>query len=281
MKKTKLIFTSNLSKQLIIYLLFSLVLWIVNLCFISSTAFIHFLLDHSLSTIDEWIFDKGWELVLLSKLSTVTIMFKFLEVQDKRRNSLLYILSEGKMGPPKEFFILVIFLTSAIFAIGHPFLNVEYEFSFLDLIVHFFGIFIFYMTDFFISVFLDKTYPISGFDKFVKLVMFSFIFYFTSKYTFLYGKGMDFLIIFHFVIGIFLSNYKKLNWMLTFLVLLVFTCPISLVLGLDPIYKNMHSIFSLKKSIEVVTISSMIITSFLYLYGKDFLQRWIRRKRIE
>ena len=62
------IYYTSLFKNLVYYASYWLLILIVHHILISTVAFFHFQLDHRLGTIEEWIFAKGWEIILVSKV---------------------------------------------------------------------------------------------------------------------------------------------------------------------------------------------------------------------
>ena len=81
---TREFFQSNLGKQILFYCFFYGVLWGVHLILISLVSFFHLLLEHNIRTIGDWIGDRGWGLIILSKMSVFYLAMLFVNLKTKR-----------------------------------------------------------------------------------------------------------------------------------------------------------------------------------------------------
>ena len=92
------------------FLGYQVTMLLTYLIIVSILAYFHFLLDHSLSVIEDWIFDHGWEIVIASKLLSLFIIVNFLNVQTDERAPLRKYLLDFKRNTPREIFVIIMFL---------------------------------------------------------------------------------------------------------------------------------------------------------------------------
>ena len=79
--RIKNFFSSNLGKQIVFYALFSMTLWGLHLIIISLVSFFHFILGHNIRTIGYWIADRGWQIIIITKLSLFYLATLFINIK--------------------------------------------------------------------------------------------------------------------------------------------------------------------------------------------------------
>jgi len=102
-------FETPLGCQIKFYALFYFILWSLHLILISLISFFHLLLNHNIRTIGDWIGDRGWELIIFSKLLIFYISVQFIRLRNKKLNLLQGYLRNSIQWPRKEFIVVIIF----------------------------------------------------------------------------------------------------------------------------------------------------------------------------
>ena len=99
----------NFFRHVVYYLGFHVGVWIIQLCLISLAAFFHFLLDHDLGTIENWVFDLGWQIVIFCKVSAFFIIRSFLNITKDPVTSFKNFVQDLWKIPSREVFAISIF----------------------------------------------------------------------------------------------------------------------------------------------------------------------------
>jgi hypothetical protein len=91
-KKSDFHFSLGARKILLYYFGYSILFLIFHLATISLVSFFHFLLDHDMSVIENWLYRNAWEMILLSKALAGFIIIKALQLNNYFVKNLFFIL---------------------------------------------------------------------------------------------------------------------------------------------------------------------------------------------
>ena len=100
----------GIRKILAYYLGYSLLFLVIHLSLISLVSFFHFLLDHDMLVIENWLYRNAWEMIFFSKLISAMICIKALKLNNYFISSLFSILKNDIWKPTKEASIFIIFI---------------------------------------------------------------------------------------------------------------------------------------------------------------------------
>lgn len=272
------LYRSNLFKHILYYGMFHLLVWFFYLLLVSVIAFFHFMLKHHLSDVEDWLFIHGWEIVLITKLGAFFILLKFIYVKNSVRRPFRKLLSDGMLAPIKENFVVITFLLFFLVSLGYPIEAQESKAGLFGQIISLFGNFAFYMVDILFINALRNNYPLDAtWKKRLELFLFPLIFFLVSKNIFLYETNMNEMVFFNAIFCLYLSDWKRSNWTYSALYLLLFSCPVSVIFGMDPIWGKTFSFLNMKFSVlekiliprETIYISLLIISlGYLFLKKK-------------
>ncbi|RLA62881.1 MAG: hypothetical protein DRQ88_10125 [Epsilonproteobacteria bacterium] len=273
MKKTLL-------REFSYYVFYNLITLVSITILVSLITFFHFLLDHPIETIESWLFDNGWGLIITSKLIALYMIMKVYILNKNEKPTLKRLVWKHFIGPKKEIipilitYVALFFLLDRINLIDHP----EYEVS--QVIKSFFYGLIFYLSDLFLlaQVSIDK--------KNIKNFIYPFIFIITSKLSFLLitvsdEKGQIFSLItyFNMMLLMFLSGANRGNrfsLLAPLIFLAVYICPLISFFGLDPVWGDSQAVLTL----DIVNYSknyvilSLLILCYLYLKKIKFKEKY-------
>ncbi|MFT6069813.1 MAG: hypothetical protein ACJAT2_003119 [Bacteriovoracaceae bacterium] len=254
---------------MIYYCFYSLSILIIHHILISTAAFFHFQLDHSLGTIEDWIFEKAWEIIILTKLMCSWLILKFISIKSDSRNPVRDIFVRGFLIPEKETIVFVIFFILLIVGIGGPTKGHLVSLEFYKPLTSYWGLIIFYLCDVMVFNGLKSIHPFTRIEKWSAYVIFSSILYASSKGTFLYGLDISFNIYLIGFISFFLSDWKRSNWTLTAFFLITCIAPLGALLGFDPIWKASFTPLVLSRPISPINLSLIVIVSLGYFFYKN------------
>ncbi|MCY4524096.1 MAG: hypothetical protein OXB84_05090 [Halobacteriovoraceae bacterium] len=267
--KSQILLNSPLFKNTCIYLIFHLSIWPVHVLLISTIAFFHFLLDHGMGVVEDWISYRGWIIIMITKIPLFYVFFRFITINSDSRNTLKSFLLKNFTYPRKEIFAVTILFFIYTLVVGNPEYITLFKVESFKIIISFFSIFIFYITDLLIIKFLNIKYPLNPLEENLQNLLFPLIFFIMGKITFLYAKNMTFLVYFNFLFCLYLQRWKKSNWSSCFLFLIIYVCPAGIIFGLDPIWGSLFSPFKMSNDLK---ISYFIVLAFMligYLICKE------------
>ena len=257
-----------LVRQTIYYLLYHGAVAILLLLLISVIAFIHFLLKHRLAVIDEWVFDRGWEIMSLCKLLGAYVLVKFINLGMNTRNPLRDVITKGWYFPRREILVIILFLFIFAIFLGRPTSSLQISVDFFKTLVSFLGIFILYATDLFIIRALDYRFPLNKYSRRIRLVLFPLCFFAFTK-IFQNAKFINYFIIYNFLLLLYLVEWKqRKSWSLPVALLVGFICPIGAFFGLDPLWGSEFSFWRLASEIGWQEYFALCAVSMGSIYYK-------------
>ena len=266
-------FDSPLGSQIKYYALFYFVLWCVHLILISLVSYFHLLLNHNIRTIGDWIGDRGWALIIISKVLIFYIALQFIRLKSKKINLVKSYFRNSIQIPRKEILVALFFLIIGLLGVGRISYNETLIFEIDRILFSTIGAFVFFIVDFALIVVLEIFFPLdSELDKKRKLFLFPLLFYYFSYATFIYEQTMSFKLYAFFFLLLYLGEWRRRNWTLPLLFLLAFLIPCYALFGLDPVWSSSYSIF---KAENVISTFSLFI---LIAFAVGYLERTIKTK---
>ena len=261
---------SPLGMQILIYSLFYIFLWTFHLIIISITSYFHLLLDHNIRVIGDWITDRGWTLIILSKVVVFYLMSLFFKLKTQKITLLEAYLRNSVQSPRLEFIVIILFMIFAVVTIGGVQLNKTMIIEVPRLLLSAIGTFIFYGIDFFLVVTLSAIYPIYGQStRLLTSFVFAFLFYLYSSFTFIYEQNISIHLFLLFFILIYLSEWRRKNWTLPIYFLSFFIFPFYTFLGQDPVWGEIYSPFLLSNKLSNISSLLICLIAIAYLNYKE------------
>jgi len=259
-------FRSNLGRQILGYLFFYLVLWSLHLIMISLVSFFHLLLGHNIRTIGDWIGDRGWTLIIISKLLVLYMGMQFINLKTNKLASIKSYFRNSIQAPRIEMFSALLFLIFGLCGVGQMAINDKMIFEITRLVIALVGTFIFFTVDYLLTIVLDLFYPVREEDlKWKRLFILPALFYFCTTATFIYELTISFKFYSFFLILMYVGEWRRRNWTLPLLFLSAFIVPAFLLFGQDPAWGDVYSLFSPGRKISSTSIFILIIFTIGYL----------------
>jgi hypothetical protein len=265
-------FRTALGTHVIYYTLFYTMMWLFHLIIISIISYFHLILNHNIGTIADWIVDRGWLVIIFTKLSIFYLVMQFMKLKSKKFAFLKVMIRNSVQWPRHEIAVALIFLIAGLISLG----NMSFNSTFIvDLLRPFYsiaGTFIFFGTDLFIMLALDVFFPIKN-EKTIqyKIILFPILFYFYSRFTFIYEQNISLKLFAYFFILYYSSYWRRRNWTIPLLFIVSFLVPTYVIFGLDPIWGHTFSLF--KSSKEISTFSIFILVGFACSYLEYHLRK--------
>ena len=219
-------FQSNLGKQIIFYFFFYAVLWGFHLILISLISFFHLLLDHNIRTIGDWISDRGWSLIILSKVFVFYLAMLFVNLKTKKIFSLKSYFRNSVQAPRIEVIVTLLFLVIALFGLGELRLNKTMIIEIDRLLLSVAGSFVFFAVDYVLLVILDVFYPVREESlRLKRIIFFPLFFYFFTAATFVYEQTITLKLYAFFILLVYSGEWRRKNWTLPAVFLVAFIVP--------------------------------------------------------
>ena len=263
------LFSLSGRKVIFYYLGYCLLFLVTHLSFISLVSFFHFLLDHDMAVIENWLYRNAWEMIVFSKTLSAFIIIKALKLNNYFINSLFSILKMDIWKPTRKVLVFVLFISVLFYALimqfsGELINNTkEAEFTYIS----YFGSVLFYFIDFLVINVLIRNFKVTQKRKVFALILTLTIFFlFFTKATLPYiDKYFIFLVLHYLTLLLFLFKERK-NIMNPLLYSLIIIGPFSSLYGLDIVWDNAHSIYSYKESLPLAGICGVWLIGLGYYY---------------
>lgn len=260
-------FDSSLGAQIKYYFLFYIVLWGAHLVLISLISYFHLLLNHNIRTIGDWISDRGWILIILSKILIFYLALQFIRLKNKKINLVKSYFKNSFQMPRKEIIAALLFILVALMGLGRVQLNRTMIFEPDRLILSALGTFIFFSVDYVLLIILEIFHPLhSPKDRLHRLLIFPLLFYYFSYATFIYEQIVSFRLYAFFFLLMYLGEWRRRNWSLPFVFLIGFLVPCYTVFGLDPVWSSSYTPFIMEKTISSFSVFVLVAFTVTYLY---------------
>jgi hypothetical protein len=256
---------SNMGKQIMIYFLFYALLWGFHLILISLISFFHLLLDHNIRTIGDWIGDRGWTLIIVSKAIVFYLVMLFVNLKTKKLYSVKSYFRNSIQTPRLEVLVSILFLLIGLMGLGEMGINRTMIVEIHRLILSIVGTVLFFSVDYILLVVLDVFYPVrveSG--RLKRILLLPLLFYIFSAATFVYEQTISFKLYAFFLLLMYSGEWRRKNWTLPALFLVAFIVPCYSLMGLDPVWGEAYAPIVATKKIG--TTSLFILIGFVLAY---------------
>ncbi|MGZ3787626.1 MAG: hypothetical protein ACXVLQ_03845 [Bacteriovorax sp.] len=260
-------FDSPLGSQIKYYALFYFVLWSVHLVLISLISYFHLLLGHNIRTIGDWIGDRGWVLIIISKILIFYLALQFIRLKSKKINSIKSYFRNCIQIPRKEVIVALVFLILGLMGLGKANFNRTLIFELPRMAFSTVGTFIFFSVDYALLIILEIFFPLHSVeDRKRKLFLFPLLFYYFTYATFIYEQLVSFKLYAFFFLLLYLGEWRRRNWTLPLLFLLAFLVPCYSLFGLDPVWSSNYTLLILEKNISSISFFILIGFAVYYLH---------------
>lgn len=253
-------------KLVLYYILYCFGFLLIHLSLVSTFSFFHFLLDHDMNTIENWLNRNAWEILFFSKITSFVIVSKIIKLNVYKNVRVRDILSLNTYFPSKRVFGATLFLLVIFYAFIHQFGGGIVENPFKEDLFYssFIGSFMFYIIDYCLLFFLMNVFEISK-EQFSR-VMYSclIIFVITSKIALPYLNKFYLFLMIHFIMMFYLGRKGELVDVIFYGLLVI--SPLSSVYGLDIVWDNAYSVYTYQKQLPILGVVGIWGIAIGYLH---------------
>ena len=258
--------STPLGCQIKYYSFFYSILWCLHLILISLISYFHLLLNHNIRTIGDWIGDRGWMLIIISKCIVFYLAMQFISLKNKKSSLLKSYFRNSMQLPRKEIVAALFFLLIGLMGLGNIGFNHSMIFEMDRILYSTLGTLIFFSIDYTLLIVLEIFYPLKDEkDKSRKLFIFPLLFYFFTNATFIYEQTVSLKLYAYFFLLLYVGEWRRRNWTLPLLFLIAFCVPSYALFGLDPVWNSSYSILSMEHLISTFSIFVLIAFAVIYL----------------
>lgn len=241
-----------------------------HLILVSIIAFFHFQLGHRLATIENWLFEQGWSIIVLSKVLAYLSIERFLSLRKRGERVILKTLQQAWRPLKGELFTLIIVLAFYFVWLGSPVKTDHVTVGPTELLFSFMGTFLFYMIDFFFLLALNHVLNLEEEQTTLSTIIgVSTIFYFSQKAIFLYSTNFGVHIWLFYALGLCVYQNRFPSWNWPFFIYWLVLAPLTTFCGFDPIWGEFYSPFRMEKSLGLGEAISLLLACFAYISWKD------------
>jgi|GEM_PF-2526914 len=265
------LFQQNIFRHFIYFLSFHLINGLVHLVLLSIVAFFHFLLDHRLADIQDWVFFHGWEILIIGNVVSLYILTRFLGILSIERKPFLSLIKNNKGIFRKEVLASLIIFLLGLILLGKPTTSPSYEPDMYRILISILGQFVLYGSECLILLSLNKYLPLRRKQWHFELILFSLITFFIHKLVFLYGIRWEGQIIFQFILLFYLLRLRgEFVWLHSFLFIGFLVAPVAALFGLDPIWGERFSPFTFTSKVGGLEVGCFTFVTLVYLRAKRY-----------
>ena len=258
---------SPLGSQIKYYVLFYLVMWSLHLILISLISYFHLLLNHNIRTIGDWIGDRGWALIITSKILIFYLASQFIRLKSKKINLVRDYFRNNMQFPRKEILVALFFLLIGLMGLGNIGINRNLIFELDRILFSIVGTFVFFGVDYALLIVLEIFFPLyEQKEKNKKLFIFPLLFYLFTTATFIYEQTVTIKLYAFFLLLMYVGEWRRSNWTVPLLFLVAFLIPCYSFFGLDPVWNANYTFFRMERSISSFSFFVLISFAIGYLY---------------
>lgn len=254
-----------MSQHLKYYLIFQIIFVAIFVLMSSVGAFFHFLLDHEISIVENWLHQNTWEIITISKGVSLFLIIKWFSFRLYRLSSLKELSQALLRWPKGEAFVVAAFSFVSFLALGKFSANEHNYLYWYHNIASYLGIFLFYGLEFILMAYLVEVLGnLEGRKLYITKVIYLFIFFIAYRVTIPDYYQLNFYSLFCFATLLYLVGDKFRNWSNGVCFLILFICPLASLFGMDPVWGDDYSLFKLADKFNNLLMLLVWLISFCY-----------------
>ena len=247
------------------YFIFQLIFVAIFVLMSSIGAFFHFLLDHEISVVESWLHNNTWEMIILSKLTSLFLLIKWFSIRLYEFTTFKELLKRLLIWPQGEAIVISAFCLVSFIALGNISLSDHNYLYWYHYFISYVGIFLFFGIEFIVMGYLNE---VSGNleGKQAVIAKVSYLAFFMISYRIIIPDyyHLSFYICFCYAHLLFLANKNSKSWSNVVCFLVVFICPMASILGLDPVWGHDYSYLKLQDKFNNYVLILVWLISFCY-----------------
>jgi hypothetical protein len=266
----RFLFSSEARKLLIYYTIYCIFFLLFYLGLVSTISFFHFLLDHEMGVIENWLNRNTWEVLILAKATSGYFTVKSLYLNNYQFWDIRKFLKKTIHPPEQKLVVIVLFIVIFLYALlnqfGSQLIARESELSFS--LTSYLGSILFYIIDIFVISYSLVHMEVTRKQKIKLNVALPVLFYITTKIALPYVDKYTIFIFLHCIsLNILLfKNDKNFSNPLFYSILVI--GPLSTLLGIDLVWDNSYALYSYPQTMPIIGVLLIWLTALVYYLRK-------------
>lgn len=263
-------FDNYLFKNIRYYASFQMIFVIIFIVLSSSGVFFHFLLNHEISIVESWLHNNHWEILIISKSLSLFFINRWFRVRLYEMKTVRQLTKELLKWPEHRALVISFFMVISYLALSQTEFarqNLGYWYYYLT---SFFGLFLFFGIEFIVIAYLND---VLNQEENVSTFWLGFFYtvFFSIGFRLCVPDYYNLLtyVIFCFTALLLLSGESFKNWSNVVCLLVIFVAPMGSFFGLDPVWGDDFSPFSIKTKLAIPFLAVIWMVSFSYYKYRD------------
>lgn len=268
---SNILFSSEARKLLIYYFIYCVFFLLFYLALVSTISFFHFLLDHEMGIIENWLNQNSWEILITSKLGSAILTLKSLMLNNYQLKSFRAFFKQTLHLPKRKNLVFVLFIIIILYALlnqfGSELIRRDGEYSFS--LTSYLGASFFYLIDVVVIFYCLIHMEITLRQTLILNLILPLFFYVTTKIALPYVDKYTIFIFLHIItLNIFMFKDRD-NFSNCILYAFGVIGPLSALLGIDLVWDNSYAIYSFPKTVPIIGIILIWLTAIIYYLKKS------------
>ncbi|MFZ4712300.1 MAG: hypothetical protein ACOYL6_01195 [Bacteriovoracaceae bacterium] len=270
------IFTKQFRRYLFYYFVYGLIFFLFNMGTVSVVSSFHFMLEHKIGTIEDWIFRHSWEITIVAKFLAFFTTIRIVNYLFHAGNPLVDYFRHFKEKPRSTILVLIISFYVVMLVPVHIHTSPTINENTNHQIVSFWGTFFFYFIDFLLISYLRFLYPLErdGADpvrvwrELVFDLVFPVLFYFFTIISTDYDPRISALMFFYMFLIYLIDSWLARGWINVALFVFLFIAPMGSLMGLDLFWGKEYSPFYITHGQPILSTLVLTLITCFYLFQK-------------
>lgn len=231
-------------KHLLLYCSFQLLNTVLHVLFLSIVSFFHFLLDHRMADIQDWVYFHSWEILSLCKILSLVTVTRFTGLYSSERNPFLHLLRDKRGDLNKNVLTACFAVLVGLYFVGQPKATHLMSIEAIHYLTSGLGTFIFFLTEILVVMAINTDREVSDRYWSYEIILFSLISFLVHKYFFLFNSKWEPATILFLMFCFWLLRLsRKFLWINSVIPVLFIAVPSFAFFGLDPLWGDQYALF--------------------------------------
>ncbi len=259
----------NLIQHIYYFLGYYLTHGLTYVVVLSVISFFHFLLDHRLADIQDWIFFHSWWILIFTKSVSFFVVSRFTGILSFERRPLIHLIMNKKGISRNEVYVAILIFIFGMILLGKPIWREDFEWEVSLVFLNFLGVVLFFSFDALLVLTLNDQLPLQRKSWISEVVLFSVLAFLFNKWTYFYGLNWSLQTVFFYLLVFFALKLRgDFVWLHSFILIIVLIAPLCAMFGLGPLWHGLYSPFEFSAKIGSLEIGVFSLLTLFYFNSK-------------
>ncbi len=261
---------SNLVKNIKYYGSYQLLFVAIFVILSSIGAFFHFLLNHEISIVESWLHNNHWEILIIAKLISLFLLNRWFKVRLYQLKSIRQLIKELVAWPDPKAIVISFFMIASYLSLSGIVTTTQNIGYWYYHFASFAGLFLYFGIEFIVIAYLDDVLNQKEQPSLLWLSLgYTALFSGAFRLSIPDYYGMLPYVVLCFSTLMFLSGKQFKSWSNVVCFLVVFVAPMGSLFGMDPVWGDDFSPFTVKSKVGLPFLAVIWVVSFCYYKYRD------------